>query len=144
MTDEERAALVRVKACSSARHDRVRRAAALLAVAGGASFAAAARLAGYRSPSAVAGVVQRFNRRGLAALRSARGRGRRATYAPAARAQIVATAQRVPDRDGDGTATWSLTLLARAVRREGLSAVGATTIRRVLQTAGASYQQTRT
>ena len=144
LTDDERATLVRVSKASSERRDRVRRATALLAVAAGASLPTAARQAGYRSPTAVAGLVARFNRGGVAALTIAPGRGRRATYDPAARAQIVATAQREPDRRRDSTATWSLTLLERAVRQEGLPTVGATTIRRVLQAAGASYQQTRT
>ncbi len=144
VTPEERATLTRASKASSERQDRVRRATALLAVADGASLPAAARRAGYRSPTAVAGLVVRFNRGGVAALAIAPGRGRRATYDPAARAQIVAAAQREPDRRGDGTATWSLALLERALRREGLPLVGATTIRRVLQIAGASYQQTRT
>ncbi len=168
VTPEERATLTRASKASSERQDRVRRATALLAVADGASLPAAARRAGYRSPTAVAGLpdgaslpaaarragyrsptavaglVVRFNRGGVAALAIAPGRGRRATYDPAARAQIVAAAQRAPDRRGDGTATWSLALLERALRREGLPLVGATTIRRVLQIAGASYQQTRT
>ena len=88
--------------------------------------------------------VVRFNRRGLAAMAIASGRGRRATYDRVARARIVATAQRPPDRPVDGTATWSLSLLERTRRRKGFPQIGATTIRRVLQDAGSSYQQTRT
>ena len=72
------------------------------------------------------------------------GRGRKATYLLSARAQIVATAQREPDRRTDGTATWSLSTLQRALRRAGLPRVGTSTIRRVLQEAGSSYQRTRT
>ena len=45
LTDEERATLTRVSRASSERVDRVRRATALLAVAGGVTFAAAARRA---------------------------------------------------------------------------------------------------
>ena len=144
LTAEERAALAQVSKSSSGRLDEVRRAMALLAVAAGASFPAAAGQGGYRSPTGIAKLVRRFNRRGLASLRIAPGRGRRATYDAAARAQIVATAQREPARAADGTATWSLKLLERALRREGLPTVGATTIRAVLHAAGASYQQTRT
>jgi transposase len=129
---------------SSERVDRVKRATALLAVAGGQPFSAAARAAGYRSPQAVTYLVRRFNRAGLGALEIAAGRGRRPTYDSAARARIVATAQRPPDRKADGTATWSLSTLERTVRREGLPQVGATTIRRVLRDAGSSYQRTRT
>jgi|SRR5262245_6068172 len=144
VTAEERAALERLSKASSARVDRVRRATALLAVADGASFAAAARRAGLRSAVTVAGVVGRFNARGLAALAIGPGRGRPATYGPAERARIVATAQRPPDRKADGTGAWSLSTLERRLRREGLARLGATTIRRVLADAGASYQKTRT
>jgi transposase len=80
----------------------------------------------------------------LEALDIAAGRGRKPTYEPAARARIVRTAQRAPDRRTDGTATWSLSTLERTLRREAFPRLGATTIRRVLQDAGSSYQQTRT
>src|SRR5881275_2037671 len=110
---------------SSERVDRVRRATALLAVAGGQSFAAAAQAAGFRSPVSVTYLVRRFNQVGLGALKIAAGRGRRPTYDALARARIVATAQRPPDRKVDGTATWSLSTLERTVRREGLPRVGA-------------------
>jgi transposase len=56
----------------------------------------------------------------------------------------VALAQRPPDREQDGTATWSLSTLQRALRHQGLPRIGATTIRRVLRAAGSSYQRTRT
>jgi transposase len=92
----------------------------------------------------VADLVARFNRVGLAAVRIAPGRGRKSAYPLSARAQIVATAQREPDPRTDGTATWSLSTLQRALRRAGLPRVGTSTIRRVLQKAGSSYQRTRT
>ena len=144
LTIADQGELKAIVKASSERVDRVQRATALLAVAGGETFSAAARAAGYRSPGAVTYLVRRFNRAGLGALGIASGRGRRPTYGAAARAQIVATAQRSPDRKADGTATWSLSTLERTVRREGLPRVGATTIRRVLHDAGSSYQRTRT
>jgi transposase len=107
-------------------------------------FIHAAREAGLRSGTTVADLVARFNRHGLAALRIARGRGRRPTYPVSARALIVATAQREPNRRTDGTATWSLSTLQRTLRRAGFPQVGTSTIRRVLQDAGSSYQRTRT
>jgi transposase len=140
----EQAALQRMVKSSSERVDQVRRATALLAVAGGEAFILAARQAGLRSGTTVADLVARFNQRGLAAIRIAAGRGRKPTYTPEARARIVATAQRQPDRRTDGTATWSLTTLQRNLRQAGLPQVGTTTIRRVLQDAGSSYQRTRT
>ena len=107
-------------------------------------FIHAARETVLRSGTTVADLVARFNRVGLAALRIGRGRGRKATYLLIARAQIVATAQREPDRRADGTATWSLSTLQFALRRAGLPRVGASTIRRVLQDAGSAYQRTPT
>src|SRR5437764_6731480 len=144
LTVAEQRALTTMAKASSERLDRVRRAVALLAVAQGQGFLPAAQAAGLRSGTTVANLVRRFNREALAALRIGPGRGRRPTYGPAARARIVATAQRSPDRRTDGTATWSLKTLERTLRREGLPRVGATTIRRVLRDAGSSYQRTRT
>lgn len=144
VTPNERLVLERASRASSGRVDRVRRATAVLAVAQGRSFAAAARQAGFASAAAVTGVVRRFNERGLTALAIASGRGRRATYRTAERARIVATAQGAPERKVDGTASWSLSTLERRLRRDGLSRLGATTIRRVLGDAGSSYQKTRT
>jgi len=144
LTIGEQREMKRIVKASSERVDRVKRATALLAVAGRRSFCAAARAAGYQSPQAVTYLVRRFNRVGVAALEIAAGRGRRPTYDAIARARIVATAQRAPDRKVDGTGTWSLSTLERTIRREALPRVGATTIRRVLHEAGSSYQRTRT
>jgi transposase len=144
VTAEEQAALERLVRSSSERVDRVRRATALLAVVQGERFAAAARRAGLASSTTVAELVARFNRRGLVAVSIAAGRGRKPTYDSPARARIVATAQRAPERKTDGTATWSLSTLERALRREAFPRLGATTIRRVLEAAGSSYQKTRT
>ena len=141
---EERAALERVVQASSERLDRVRRATAVLAVAHGASFAHAARQAGFRSGTTIAGLVGRFNQHGLRALSIAGGRGRKPTYDPTARARVVATAQRAPERKPDGTGTWSLSTLERTLRREAFPRLGATPIRRVREDAGSSYQKTRT
>jgi transposase len=144
LSPAEQAALQRIVKSSSERVDQVRRAAALLAVARGEALIQAARQAGLRSGTSVADLVARCNRQGLAALRIAPGRGRTPTYTPAARARIVATAQRQPRRRTDGTATWSLSTLQRSLRRAGLPRVGTSTIRRVLHDAGSSYQRTRT
>jgi transposase len=143
LTEDERIILERMAKAQHHRVDQVRRAHALLAVAQGHPFARAARQAGFRSGTTVANLIGRFNARGLAALPIAAGRGRRPTYAATARAQIVATAQRPPNRRSDGTATWSLSTLRRTLRRDGLLRVGTRTIRRVLQDAGSSFQRTR-
>lgn len=141
--DEERF-LERLSRAGSRRMDRVRRAPALLGVVQGKFFAQAAHQAGFKSGSTVAALVARFNVHGVKALTIAPGRGRKPSYESSARARIVATAQRLPDRKVDGTATWSLGTLPRTLRREAFPQVGATTIRRVLEVAGSSYQRTRT
>jgi transposase len=143
LSGEEQAALEQLGKRTSERVDRVRRARALVAVARGASFAAAARQAGFRSGTAVANLVGRFNHEGLAALRIGTGRGRKPTYDPGARAAIVATAQRPPERRADGTASWSLGTLQRMLRQGAYPRIGTSTIRRVLEQAGSSYQRTR-
>ena len=114
LTIAEQAALARIVKASRERADRVRRATALVALAEGASLAQAARRAGCRSERSVAKLVGRFQRRGLAALDVAAGRGRRPTYDAVARGRIVATARRAPERRADRTATRSPGTLRRA------------------------------
>jgi transposase len=143
LTSAEQATLEQLVQRTSERMDRVRRASALLAVARGENFATAARAAGLRSATAVANLVSRFHRHGLAALQIRAGRGRKPAYDAAARSVIVATAQQPPERREDGTATWSLSTLQRVLRKNTYPRIGATTIRRVLEEAGSSYQRTR-
>ena len=141
----EQEILERLAKATGERLDRVRRARALVAVAGGADRSTAAQGAGFASRTSVTDLVRRFNREGLRALRIATGRGRAATDDVSARARIVAVAQEQPRRREDQTATWSLATLQRRLRQEpGLERVGRSTIRRVLQEAGSSYQRTRT
>ncbi len=139
LSGEEQDAVERLVKASSARRDQARRAHALDAVARGSSYIEAARHAGYRDEDSVSRLVRRFNARGLGALTIAPGRGRKITYGAGERARVVATAQRTPDREQDGTATWSLSTLERTARSEGLPRIGATTIRRMLRAAGSSY-----
>jgi hypothetical protein len=142
---EEVRALTRTVQARSARVDRVARARAVLAVAAGRAYTQAAAAAGWRSHTGVATLLRRCKQRGVAALESAAGRGRRPTYARAQRAQIGALAQQAPDRRTDQPATWSRSTLQGHVRREeGLARIGATTSRRVLIEAGSNYQRTRT
>ena len=144
LTPDEQEGLERLIKAESARRDQVRRARALQAVAGGLSYIQAAERAGYKDEESVSRLVRRFNQRGLGALRIAAGRGRKITYGPAERGRVVALAQRTPDREEAGTATWSLSTMERAMRQGGLPRLGGTTIRRVLRAAGSSYQRTRT
>jgi hypothetical protein len=142
----ERAELERVVRAGSERADRVARAKALLAVADGARFTEAARAAGRRSGDAVAVLVRRFNREGLAAVEPGHGGGPPVAYGLAERERILREFARPPDRRADGTATWSLTTLQRALRRapDGLPGVSTATILKVLWGAGYAWQRNRT
>lgn len=145
ITPDERIALERIVRATSERRDRQQRASALLAVADGCTFAAAARHAGWSTGASVTALLRRFNAHGLAALDIAPGRGPHLRYDLAARAAVTTLVASTPDRTTDQTATWSLTLLERAARRQAvLQRIGRSTIRRILQASGASYQRTRT
>jgi transposase len=145
LTGPERRELSRISRSQAAPAVEVVRAKLLLAVASGDDYQDAARSVGRRSGDAVSHLVARFNAEGLAALTPRHGGGRRPTYGPQARGRIAAEAARAPTPEGDGTATWSLATLRRALRAapDGLPRVSTYTIRRVLREAGASYQRTR-
>jgi hypothetical protein len=142
----EHAALAAIARAPSERADRVARAKALLAVAAGQPFTGAARAAGRRSPVAVARLVARFNAAGLAALEPRHGGGPPVVYDASVRERILREFRRPPDRQRDGTATWSLTTLRRALRRapDGLPQVSTWTILQTLWAAGYTWQQSRT
>lgn len=144
LSDQELRAVQRLVKAESERVDTVRRAKALLALTQGQSFAQSAKYAGYKETESVSKLVRRFHKKGLAALFIAAGRGRKVTYGSHARSQIVQEVQREPDREEDGTATWSLLTLQRSLRHSGLPHLGATTIRRVLHEARYAFGRTRT
>jgi transposase len=143
LSQREQHVLQRVARASSERVDAVKRAKALLAVAEGKTLTQAGEQAGL-SREGVSQLVERFNERGLAVLVIAAGRGRKPTYDGEVRARVVQEVQRQPDRQSDQSATWSLKLLQRALRRAGLPAIGATTIGRILHEEGYSLQRDRT
>jgi transposase len=146
LTEPERQELEQLGRSQVAPAVEVTRAKILLAVAAGDDYQDAARSVGRRSGDAVAHLVARFNAEGTAALTPRHGGGRRPTYGPDAAARIVAEAARAPSPESDGTATWSLSTLRRALRNapDGLPKVSTYTIRLALREAGASYQRTRT
>jgi hypothetical protein len=146
LTDEERATLERVVRARSERADRASRATVLLAVADGQRFTIAARLAGRQSGDAVARLVARFNRLGIGALDARHGGGGPAQYGATERARILREVSRTPDRERDGTATWSLTTLQRALRtaEDGLPGISTFTILQTLWAAGYGWQRSRT
>jgi len=146
LTPDEQHWLDRISRSQSDPASHVARAKVLLAVAAGASYTAAARAAGRRSNDAVAQLVARFNREGFQAVVPRHGGGRLPTYTVVERTRILAEARRMPDRDADGTATWSLMTLRHALRTapDALPHVSTATIRVVLLAAGWTWQHSRT
>jgi hypothetical protein len=146
LTVDERAELQQIARAGSERADRVARAKALLAVADGAAFTDAARAAGRRSGEAVADLVARFNREGIGAVEPRHGGGATIRYGPTERERILREFRRAPDRERDGTATWSLTTLQRALQRapDGLPGISTWTLLQTLWGAGYTWQQSRT
>src|SRR5215210_5362391 len=146
LTPDERKELIRLSRSPSAPAAQVERARALLAIADGASYTAAAHQVGRRHNETISAWVSRFNREGLAAVRPGHGGGARTRYGADAQQRIVAEWARAPQREPDGTATWSLSLLQRALRKapDGLPQVSTFTIWRILHEAGLSWQNSRT
>jgi transposase len=144
LTPEERQFLVCLRRSATAPASQVARAKALLAVADGDSYVAAAQAAGRRSGDAVAALVARFNQEGLAAVTPRHGRGRPLCYTAQEREHILAKVRQPPDRIQDGTAVWSISLLQKALRREGLPQISRSMIWSVLREAGLTWQRQRT
>src|ERR671928_455574 len=143
LTAEERQDLTRLSRALSAPAAHVERARALLAIAEGASDTGAAHQIGRRHNETISAWVSRFNRDGLAAVRPGHGGGARIRYGADAQQRILAEWARTPQREQDGTATWSLSLLQRALRQapDGLPNVSTFTIWRTLHEAGLSWQK---
>jgi transposase len=142
---DERNELTRLSRSHSAPAAQVARARALLAIADGASYTAAARLVGRGHNETISAWVSRFNREGLGAVRPHQG-GPRIRYGPDDQQRILAEWARPPQREQDGSATWSLSLLRTALRQapDGLPEVSTFTIWRTLHEAGLSWQKSRT
>ncbi|GHO51201.1 helix-turn-helix domain-containing protein [Ktedonospora formicarum] len=143
LSEAERGVLQRIAKASSERVDAAKRAKALLAVADGKTFTQAGGEVGL-SREGVSQLVERFNQSGLAVLLIAQGRGRKPIYGVHERGLVIQELQRQPDRIHDQTATWSLKLLQRALRRGTLPSIGATTIGRILHEEGYRLQRDRT
>ena len=137
LSAEEYKQLTKLSRSGSEPAEHVARAKALLAVAEGCDYTEAARRSGRRSNDAVSHLVSRFNQEGLSALLRRTGQGRKAKYTPSQRETIVAQARRKPNPKKDGTATWSLSTLQRALRRKkAFSQISTHTIGTVLHEAG--------
>jgi transposase len=146
LTADERQELTRLSRSPSTPAAQVERARALLAIAEGATYTAAAHQVGRRHTETISAWVSRFNHEGLAAVRPGHGGGPRTRYGADAQQRILAEWARTPQREPDGTATWSLSLLQRALRNapDGLPQVSPFTIWRTLHEAGLSWQKSRT
>lgn len=145
LTADEQHQLERLSRAQAEPAACVARARMLLAVASGQSFTAAAHTVGRRSGDAVAHLVARFNRDGVAAVEPGHGGGQPKRYTLAEQQRILQEVARSPDREADGTATWSLATLRRSLRQapDGLPTVSTHTIWCVLHDAGLTWQRGR-
>src|SRR3990172_1760195 len=146
LTQEERAEMQAIARAHSEQAVRVHRARIILRIADGDDFTAAARSVGRTSGRAVARMVRRFNKDGIRAVLGRHGGAPPIRYGPLERERILREFARTPEREKDGTATWSLTTLCRAIRRapDGLPQVSTWTIFHVLHEAGYTWQRSRT
>ena len=145
LTEEEKQDLESISRAKSAPAEAVIRAKIVVAVASGMNYTQAAQQVGRKSNDAVSALVSRFNQEGLDALLPRHGGGFPAQYGEADKARIVREFQRQPDLEQDGTATWSLTTLQRALRsaEDGLPKISTWSILHVLHEAGYSWQHNR-
>ena len=143
---EERDQLEHRSRCLTQPADQVIHAKEVLAVADGHPFTDAARLAGRKSGDAVAHLIARFNVEGFPALETRHEGGPPIRYTAVECERILREFRRAPDRRLDGTATWSLVTVQRALRRapDGLAHVSTHTIGCILHEAGSTWQQDRT
>ena len=146
LTQAERSLMEQAARATSERADVVARSKALLAVADGTPFNQAGCVAGYRQPDTVTQLVIRFNAEGVAALLPRHGGGPSIRYGQKEQERILAEFRRTPDREKDGTATWSLATLQRTLRSavDGLPTVSTFTLFQTLHSAGYTFQASRT
>ena len=146
LTEFERGELERVSRAPSERVNRHQRAVALLAVDAGKTLTDAAKEAGWKVHDTVTRLIRRFNECGLAALDDLPRSGHPRSYGPTERVRIERELRRSPQLREDGTATWSLTTLQRALRDapDGLPRVSTFTLLHALHEMGYTWQKDRT
>jgi len=143
LTERERQQLQQIARAQVWPAAQVTRAKQLLAVAEGSSYVKAAQATGRKSGDAVSHLVARFNQEGVGPVIPVHAGGPLPLYGPKQREYILAQARRLPDREQDGTATWSLKCLQQAMRQE-LPGLSTYTIWCVLHEARLSWQKSRT
>lgn len=145
LTEEERKWLERISRAHSEPAGHVARAKEILAVADGHSYTQAAQIAGRKSGDAVSQLVERFNREGIASIQPKHGGGPKVKYGAIEQERVLTEVRRKPDPEKDGTHTWSLTTLQRALRKaeDGLAQISTERIWVILQEAGFRWQKSR-
>ncbi len=145
LSNEEQIQLEKLSRSQSQSSASVMRAKAILAVALGFDYTSAAQQVGLRCGDTVSKWVNRFNIEGLASLHPRHGGGATLQYGEREKQRILAEFHRQPERQIDGTATWSVATLRRALRQapDGLANISSYTIWQVLKEAGYSWQHSR-
>lgn len=144
LTEQERNVLLKISRAESQPASHVIRAKILLLVASGKNYTQAAISIGRRSGDAVSQLVARFNTEGLSAVAPRHAGGPTVIYGVNKQEQILAGATQPPDRQKDGTANWSLSILQKHLQqKDGLSNISTYTIWKVLHEAGWSWQKSR-
>jgi transposase len=143
LSAQERTDLIAISASRSESACVVAHAKQILAVADGHKFTEAAAKSGYKSGDLVARQVRRFNELGIDSLYPRHAGGHVPTYSAADREKIVARARSTPDREKDGTCTWSLSTLRRALQREGYPHISNSKIWLILHEAELTWQNSR-
>jgi transposase len=145
LTEEERNWLERISRSQSDPAVHVIRSKEILAVAGGSDYTEAAHLAGMKSGDTVSRLVKRFNQEGLGAIQPKHGGGPVVKYSVSERDRVLREVRRQPDPEKDGTNTWSLTTLQKALRKapDGLPKISTERIWMILQAAGFRWQKSR-
>jgi len=145
LTEEEHKWLERISRSHSEPASHVARAKEILAVSEGKSYTQAAQVAGRKSGDAVSQLVRQFNQEGIAAIRPQHGGGPKRKYTSVERERVLIEIRRSPDPEKDGTQTWSLTMLQKALRKaeDGLPEISTERIWVILQEAGFRWQKSR-
>lgn len=145
LTEEERNWLERISRAHSEPAAHVARAKEILAVADGQSYTKAAQMAGRKSGDAVSHLVELFNQEGIASIQPEHGGGPKVKYSAVERDRVLTEARRTPDPEKDGTNTWSLTSLQKALHKaeDGLPKISTERIWVILQEAGFRWQKSR-
>lgn len=145
LTVAERQELERISVSRTESALKVAHAREIIMVADGYSYQIAALAAGKHSRHGITGVVSRFNERGMASLEPVHRGGPKKVYTSREQERILAEFKRQPDREKDGTATWSLSTLQRSLRRapDGFPHISQETILYTFREANLRWQKDR-